>query len=459
MKNKLLNIYYHLLAFFARKYLRRHTSYIIGINGSVGKTSCRMIIAQTLKQFLNNKKIYTSSKNFNGELGLSLSVFTIEKRDPTLVCFVKTLCRVVWQWLFGKKLYDVIILEYGIDRPKEMEFLLSIAKPHIGVFTAIDAVHSEQFGDPSKIAHEEVKMIKGTTEVAFLNANDTYAMQLRDQIYIDTFTYQTEGHESKANIRFANEKFVLWDLEWTVGVEFDSFIKNAEHKIRTNLIGKSNYGYIGVALAITEILMYKYWPSKSPAMLDWSPFEGDSIDLQYELQPGRLSVFPWIEKSIVIDSTYNASPLSVRSVINTVHNVQQQLFPGRKMWLVLGDMRELGDWTEREHRLLASYVSVVADRLFLVGEYMNAHLVDELQKFGYDMKRVLVCSSALDAWRKIKHMLKESGLECLLVCKGSQNTIFLEETVKMLLANPVDKEKLTRQSKRWIDKKKEFFGE
>jgi UDP-N-acetylmuramyl pentapeptide synthase len=60
-------------------------------------------------------------------------------------------------------------------------------------------------------------------------------------------------------------------------------------------------------------------------------------------------------------------------------------------------MRELGDLTEREHRLLASYVSVVADRVFLVGEYMNTHLVDELQKFGYDMSRVLVCTSALDA--------------------------------------------------------------
>lgn len=168
-----------------------------------------MIIAQTLKQFLTSKKIYTSPKNFNGELGLSLSIFTIEKRDPTLVCLVKTFFRVLRQSLFGRKLYDVIVLEYGIDRPKEMEFLLSIAKPQIGVFTAIDSVHSEQFGDPSKIAHEEVKMIKGTTEVAFLNANDTYAMQLRDHIYIDTFTYQTEGHESKANIRFANEKFVL----------------------------------------------------------------------------------------------------------------------------------------------------------------------------------------------------------------------------------------------------------
>ncbi|MBU0626454.1 hypothetical protein KKG31_04040 [Patescibacteria group bacterium] len=68
MKNKLLHIYYHILAFFARRYLKRHNAYVIGINGSVGKTSCRMIITQTLKQFLDKKIIYTSSKNFNGEL-------------------------------------------------------------------------------------------------------------------------------------------------------------------------------------------------------------------------------------------------------------------------------------------------------------------------------------------------------------------------------------------------------
>ena len=112
MKNKLLNLYYRFLAFCARKYLKRHKPYIIGINGSVGKTSCRMIIAQTLKQSLTHKKIYTSPKNFNGELGLSLSIFTIEKWDPTFLCVVKTFCRVLWQGLFGKKMYDVIVLEY-----------------------------------------------------------------------------------------------------------------------------------------------------------------------------------------------------------------------------------------------------------------------------------------------------------------------------------------------------------
>ncbi|HBB03883.1 TPA: hypothetical protein DCZ39_03205 [Patescibacteria group bacterium] len=61
----------------------------------------------------------------------------------------------------------------------------------------------------------------------------------------------------------------------------------------------------------------------------------EELKLKYELQPGRLSVFHGIENSVIIDSTYNASPLSVRTIINTAHNIKMQLFPQRKIWLVL----------------------------------------------------------------------------------------------------------------------------
>jgi len=94
-----------------------------------------------------------------------------------------------------------------------MDFLLTIARPHIGIFTAIDSVHSEQFGNPAEIAREEVKMLKSTLEIGFLNANDTYAMQLKDQLYIDYLTYQTEGNDIKADIFFKDEKFMVTDFK------------------------------------------------------------------------------------------------------------------------------------------------------------------------------------------------------------------------------------------------------
>ena len=68
MKQNILLMYYTILGKLAHSYIKKHTPTIIGINGSVGKTSCRMIISQTLHEFFPDLKISTSSKNFNGEL-------------------------------------------------------------------------------------------------------------------------------------------------------------------------------------------------------------------------------------------------------------------------------------------------------------------------------------------------------------------------------------------------------
>jgi len=90
MKKKLLLRYYRILGIFAHHYLKRHRPKVIGINGSVGKTSCRMIIYQTLITYFPDRIISTSPKNFNGELGLPLSVFEVFSWEPTLSCFFKT---------------------------------------------------------------------------------------------------------------------------------------------------------------------------------------------------------------------------------------------------------------------------------------------------------------------------------------------------------------------------------
>ena len=89
-----------------------------------------------------------------------------------------------------------------------MDFILKVAHPDIGVFTAIDAVHSEQFGSPAEIANEEIKMALHTKELVFLNADDSYALQLLPRIQVDVLTYQTKGHQSEADITFGGGDFI-----------------------------------------------------------------------------------------------------------------------------------------------------------------------------------------------------------------------------------------------------------
>lgn len=448
MKAKLLFQYYRFLGRCARKYLKRHQIFTIGINGSVGKTSCRMIIHQMLQKALPQQRIYTSPKNFNGELGMSLSIFQIESWTPSIFTMIKVWFFCFFKALWWKKTYDTIILEYGIDRPKEMEFLLSINKPHIGVFTAIDAVHSEQFGNPTEIAREEAKMAKHTREIAFLNSNDSYAQQLIWTLGIDELTYQTLDSEQHADLNILNEKLEIWTssdhlvlTSLTLQLKFQSF------KLKTNLIGKPNYWYLSVALVIAQILVFKITGKE----LDMQKFLKEP--LIYRLQPWRCSLFAGKEESLIVDSTYNASPLSMRKLIDTTLQIQKALPEKRKILLILGDMRELGDLTEREHRLLASYVQQSTDFVVLLGTSMHNFMADELEKIWFPSEQVQLCNSASEVGKFVLKFLKQSDEKRILLFKGSQNTIFLEEAVKMVLKHSSDSKFLTRQSEWWLKKK------
>ena len=119
MKQAILDKYYHILWRLAKKYIQKHKPFVIGVNGSVGKTSCRMIVMQTLQKFLPHKVVYTSSKNFNGELWFPLSIFCVDAFIPTIYHFIYTFfhaigslwyyCFRIWYWSSWR---DVFLITY-----------------------------------------------------------------------------------------------------------------------------------------------------------------------------------------------------------------------------------------------------------------------------------------------------------------------------------------------------------
>lgn len=137
-------------------------------------------------------------------------------------------------------------------------------------------------------------------------------------------------------------------------------LKSQSYSLKTNLLGKPNYGYLSVALVMAQILVLKIKAEE----LDMKKFLAEP--LIFQLQAGRCSLFKGKEESILVDSSYNASPLSMRKLIDTTLMLNKSLPEQRKVMLVLGDMRELGDLTEKEHRLLAAYVQQSADFVVLL---------------------------------------------------------------------------------------------
>ena len=256
--------------------------------------------------------------------------------------------------------------------------------------------------------------------------------------------YQTQHKKPELEISFENE--TLRRNEGLIS-DFLLDIKWRKYQVKTNLFGKPNYGYLGVALVIADIVKYQ----QTGKGLDYEHFL--SSPLIFQLQPWRCSLFEGKYESIIIDSTYNASPLSMRKLIDTTLQVQKSLSEKRKVMLVLWDMRELGDLTQQEHRLLAGYVHQSSDQLILLGNYMREYLADELTKIWYPEDKLQVVDSISKVEKAISKILKNTDEKWIILFKGSQNTIFLEEAVKRFLKNSADIQHLTRQSDWWLKKK------
>ena len=174
MKKIILKIIYNILAFFTKFYIYRTKPFVIWITWSVGKTSARMIIYQIFKKYLQDKKIYTSPKNFNSELWIIFSIFKIEKYSPRILSLIKISFIIIFKALFDFKKYDIVLLEYWVDHPLDMDFLLGIVKPDLSVFTKLDTIHIENFISKGEIWEEKFKLIKNTKLKTFLNYDDSF---------------------------------------------------------------------------------------------------------------------------------------------------------------------------------------------------------------------------------------------------------------------------------------------
>jgi len=450
MKKFILNIYFKLLGFLAKNYLKRTKPEIIWITWTIWKTSARMIIHQILEKNID-KKIYTSPKNFNWELWMVFSIFCIQNYKPSIFGLLKVFFTIVYKSFFSPKLYDIILLEYWVDHIWEMDFLLSIVKPNIWIFTKIDKVHSLQFGNPDIIAKEKFKLIKDTKEIVFLNYDDSYSRSIYPDIKIDKFYYDSAGNcWNETDICVKNYEIIKDNnIVWST---FNCILKwKKEIKIQTNLTWDSNISYICVWFSILDIYYYRFYQKNF--------FENQkNIKIDFELQPWRLTFLQGINNSIIVDSSYNSSPLSMRKNIENIYKIKTNLYPDYKLILCLWDMRELWDFTEQEHRLLAQIIFWASDNVFLVWENMKKFTADELTKIWFNPKNIYCFSNSKLAWIELKKFFSKNNEKYIILFKWSQNTIFLEEAIKSILANKQDANKLPRQSDYWLTKKERFFG-
>ncbi len=324
---------------------------VVGITGSVGKTSTKEVVAAVLGARF---RTYRSPGNLNTEIGLPLCL--MELPDDT----------------------EMAVLEMGGAYAfGELALLAAIAKPNVGVVTNIFPVHLERMGSIEAIAETKTELVESLPEdgIAVLNGDDLRVRAMIDRTKARVVTYGL----GQANDVRADEV----STDGLAGTNFRLHLDGETFYIKVPLIG----GH-AVQLALAGIAVGHALGMHISEMLPG--FDDPNIQV-------RLLVMPGPNDSRLIDDTYNASTPSVLSALGLL----EELVPTRAI-AVLGEMRELGSLAEEEHRIVGRRAGEVADVLVTFGELAQivaaeAIVVAELggrsldvHTFGLDEREALI---------------------------------------------------------------------
>lgn len=293
-----------------------HDVRVIGITGSVGKTSTKELIASLLSQKFNVMK---NPGNRNSKIGLPLTLLELQPE------------------------HEYAVLEMGFYVPGDISLLCSIAKPEIGVITTIGTVHAERAGSKEIIAKGKAELVQSLpdspTGVAILNMDDPWVLSMFGMTNAKVISYGVKDSADLSAYQVQSR-----GLE---GISCMMSYQGSDHKIQSPLIGEFSVYTIlrATAVALAE-------------GMDWATIETGLAKAQIAIRmrqvnlPGNITI---------LDDTYNAAPESTIAALELLRDL-----PGRHI-AILGDMLELGQYETSGHQSVGKVAATAADQLILVG--------------------------------------------------------------------------------------------
>jgi UDP-N-acetylmuramoyl-tripeptide--D-alanyl-D-alanine ligase len=325
---------------------------IIGITGSVGKSTTKELVFDVLSQRFRTLK---SPGNMNNEIGLPLALLRLGRGHQRAV------------------------LEMGFYLPGEIAFLCNLAKPQIGVITNIGTVHAERAGSQEAIAMGKAELVRALPKdgVAILNYDDPWVHDMDKQTRARVFYY---GLDPKAD---------LWadHIEGLglAGIKFQLHYQNEILHLHAPLIGRHSVHTILRATAVGLV-----------EEMTWQDIVSGLLQGRSQL---RLVAVHTRSGALLLDDTYNASPESTLAALNLLSELD-----GRKI-AILGDMLELGPYEKQGHRMVGVRVAEICDVLVAVGPRSRI-TVESAHQAGMPQKAITWFETAPDAVEFLREQLK-----------------------------------------------------
>lgn len=399
-----------ILGFLARKILIKYKPDIIGITGSVGKTSTKEAVYLVLKDKL---RVRQNKKNYNNELGVPLTIIGAETQGKSLAGWLIVFYRALKTLARNDEDYPkILILEMGADQPGDIEYLTAVAPCRIGILTAVGPTHLEFFGSVQAVLNEKKIIATHLSPQGFavINRDDDLAWSAKNETKAIIFSFGL-NEESLVRASEINLSEKMGGLSFKLsykGSTVPVFLPNVLAQVQVyNTLAAAAVGLI-YGLNLLEIAqnLKALFPGKS-----------------------RMRLLNGVKDTQVIDDCYNSSPKAAAAALETL---KEMTVAGKKV-AVLGDMLELGSATEEEHLKLGQLVAETdMNVLITVGERAR-HIAHGAQAAGMADDKIFSFSSADEAKKFVQDII-ESG--DLILIKGSRG-MHLEKIVKEIMLEPL----------------------
>ena len=349
---------------------------VIGITGSVGKTSTKELTSGVMRQRF---RTLASQGNLNNEQGLPLTLLGLAHDT------------------------ECAVLEMGMYDLGEIDRLCTLARPHVGIVTMVGPVHLSRLGTIERIAQAKSELPAALPPaedggVAILNWDDQRVKAMAGVTRARIFRYGTTPDAD------------LWADEvrgmGMEGIRFRFHYRRQGHdRVETLSVRVPLLGSHSVQTALC---------AAAAGLVEGIGWDEIVAGMQSTSSQLRLVVVPGINGSTVIDDTYNASPTSMIAALNLLADVEPKGH-GRRV-AVLGDMRELGDYTDEGHRLVGRRAADVVDLLVTVGE-LGAAIAAEAKDGQLDPAALHITQTADETIALLRTLLRPDDL---VLVKGSR---------------------------------------
>ena len=350
---------------------------VVGVTGSVGKTSTKDIIANVLSK---KYKVLKTEGNNNNHIGLPLTILRLQDEE-------------------------IAVIEMGMNHFGEISYLTKIAKPDIAVITNIGTSHIGNLGSRENILKAKLEILEGMDKKKIVINNDNdllhkWYLENKNNIEIHTFGIKNESEFNAKNIKLKenSSEFICENKNEKINIEVPV---GGEHFILNALCG----------LTVGKLLNLNNEEIKNGIK-------------DFKLTAKRMEINHLKNNITIINDSYNASYESMKASISNLKNMN-----GERKIAVLGDMFELGDFSEKLHKEVGTEIyKNKIDKLYLIGNY-SKFIGEEAEKEGYKKENIFYFENKDELFNNLKNNLK-SGDVILIKASNGMKLFEIAEKLK-----------------------------